>query len=110
MVDGATTQHVLNGAEAMGPSGPGSSDDAMAACTVLDSPTQQQLYRMLRDPLTSLQVRGAGAGALHVTVWAPNGKGKTRSPPPRLTARWVFTTPTAPRSVPGWRRKQTTTI
>ena len=62
MVDGATTQHMLNGAEAMGPSGAGSSDDAMAACTVLDGPTQQQLYRMLRDPLTSLQVRGAGVG------------------------------------------------
>ena len=51
MVDGATTQHALNGAEGMSPSGAGGGDDASAACTVLDGPTQQQLYRMLRDPL-----------------------------------------------------------
>ena len=79
MVDGATTQHMLNGAEAMGPSGAGSSDDAMAACTVLDGPTQQQLYRMLRDPLTSLQVRGAG--------WV--GRGARCTDRARGRGRWV---------------------
>ena len=69
MVDGATTQHMLNGAEVMGSSGSGSSDDAMAACTVLDGPTQQQLYRMLRDPLTSLQVRPGERGGVRAGAW-----------------------------------------
>ena len=62
MVDGATMQHALNGAEGMSPSGAGGGDDTSAACTVLDGPTQQRLYRMLRDPLTNLQVRGVGGG------------------------------------------------
>ena len=70
MVDGATTQHALNGAEGMSPSGAGGGDDASAACTVLDGPTQQQLYRMLRDPLTSLQVRGVGGEKTCFRFWS----------------------------------------
>ena len=62
MVDGATTQHILNMAAAMDSSGAGSSDAAMAACTVLDSPTQLRLYKMLREPLTNLQVWGGWVG------------------------------------------------